>query len=142
MSHAQPAVLGNVLALWIGCSLHENEGIQEICSTLSILLARSMACVCMLAACSVNICTSNLKCGNMCTNCNTLGHWSMQADVLVRLFAGLATTQSSRPTSSDEADLASWGGGPLDCAGLANVLVVASAKRMLHRLQGERDCNQ
>ena len=61
----------------------------------------------------------------------------MQADMLVHLFARLATTQPSRPASCDEAHLAARRGGPLDCAGLADVLVVAATKRVLHGLQGE-----
>ena len=70
-------------------------------------------------------------------NCNTLRHRSMQAGMLVHLFARLATTQPSRPASCDEAHLAARRGGPLDCAGLADVLVVAPTKRVLHGLQGE-----
>ena len=59
----------------------------------------------------------------------------MQVDALVHLFAGLAATQPARPASGNEANLATWRGGPLHRAGLANVLVVASTEGMFHRLQ-------
>ena len=75
-------------------------------------------------------------------NCITLRqHGPCTVDTLVLLFACLAAPQPASPPSGNEADLATWGGGPLNCAGLANVLVVTPTKRMFHRLQEEeRDC--
>jgi hypothetical protein len=64
---------------------------------------------------------------------HTTGRWRL---TLLLVHGGLGSPDSARPSGGDETDLLTGGPTPADCGRLADMLVVTTTVRMLHRVHG------